>query len=493
LQRTAGNRAVAALLAGAGASRPVLQRAIDRRVRMDFGLRYEKLLAKLRIADKLESEHVDAITALSADGDQDGGWLKREVFHLWDAVETLRLMTKGAWKGMSPRQVVETFVETPKRTYEAVAAAPSALRIQSGSGAAGGGTGGGGFDHPEMASYEAGLAGQLAGAGVENAAIEARIDIALQEIDRAYHAHRAAATRPLDRVALVFVGPEWFFRRPDRPYTKAEQSLVIQRMKAVSRVYPDMVIMPGTIVWGDLKSGRWAGLSNTAPVLWMGEVIRLVHKSADCGDTDGLVTPDAFTAAGSGKADSLFDVANLRFALDICVDHHQKRARREYEARYGEKSLRKGEGVDVHIVTGAGQVASPDSVVAKPGGLVISADASEGLGKVEVVTGAPEKVETGDSKRFRRHYETGRATMETLTGRELSGLQYPLSPGVQAGIKMAKDPKVKEASELAKQYKQVTSLHEPPGAQSASPAQVTVTVVNAGKGEVLDVRKTALN
>lgn len=115
----------------------------------------------------------------------------------------------------------------------------------------------------------------------------------------------------------------------------------------------------------------------------MGDVVRFVHKSADCGDTDGLVTPDAFTAAGSGKADSLFDVANLRFALVICVDHHQKRARREYEARHGEKSLRTGEGVDVHIVTGAGQVANPASVVARPGGLVISADASEGIGKVE--------------------------------------------------------------------------------------------------------------
>ena len=50
-------------------------------------------------------------------------------------------------------------------------------------------------------------------------------------------------------VMPIFQGPEWFFRRPDRPYTPEEKDATIAALAALSADYPNMLIVAGTMLW----------------------------------------------------------------------------------------------------------------------------------------------------------------------------------------------------------------------------------------------------
>jgi hypothetical protein len=252
--------------------------------------------------------------------------------------------------------------------------------------------------------------------GDPNMIPKARLNIVIQEIDKAFIAHRAGplpgGVARLDQIVSVFVGPEWYFRRPDRPYTVAEKNLVVETMRAISAVYPHMVIMPGTIVWAKQPTpGQWKDLTNTAPVFWNGQLLKEMDKAQQCGDVSGLVDLAEYSkTAAKGKVSPMFDVGNLKFAIEICADHQSRRARK----KLGESSLRKGKGVDVHMVTGAGQVSGLASIVAKPGGIVASSDSdlSTRTGEdVKIVTAPPVK---GSSDVTAGTEPTGRA-LTTVT------------------------------------------------------------------------------
>jgi hypothetical protein len=132
----------------------------------------------------------------------------------------------------------------------------------------------------------------------------------------------------------VFVGPEWYFKRTPEPYTEEEYERIIARLRKISVAYPRIVIAPGTIVWRR-KRGKQYQMANTAPVVYGGYVVTVIHKSKVNGDLDGYPDQakkqqewDAFQA--HSPSISFFTVDGVRFALEICGDQSNARARLEH-------------------------------------------------------------------------------------------------------------------------------------------------------------------
>ena len=388
LQRGAGNRAVSRLLDGR-----MLLRSPTPQDRRAFAEKWARLEERLEFAMSLGAADKLVVQELWIAA-QSGGWLQAEVP---DVFARLKQLAEGT-TDLTPAEIVGKAQPDPE--YSAVAAAVHHPGLAGGDqDAPYKGRGGGGFAEPSMTAAEVAEKKRLVAGGLEATpmidlpTVDARINLALTEVDKAFHHHRVQPPPPgvdPDEVVLVYVGPEWFFRRPDRPYTREERDHVVKTITAASRMYPDLVLMPGTIIsaYVDEEVGA-KELTNTAPVALNGKLLTTVDKSDDAGDTAGLVPAALFSAeARKREGSSFFDVGNLRFAIDICVDHQHKRARKELQRDEGEDVLSTGGGADVHIVTGAGQSPERDKLAARVGGLAIGADAqgSGGTAAVREIT-----------------------------------------------------------------------------------------------------------
>lgn len=380
------------------AQQPTIQRAIAPQARKDFAIRYDSLLSRLKFANQLDPNDRQEILDLRLLADQDGGWVAREIPYLHGHLNQLLRLTDGRWVDRQtnnpkpPSTMVKTF-KVPEGNYDMTSFATFAPELQGGNDQSGGGQ----FMNQDMRTREQNEQQRLALLNIPGTDVtaEARINLVNEEIDSVFQRNLLAMQQQNiapERVLTVFVGPEWYFRRPDRPYTRAERNQVIQQMVAISRVYPNMAIMPGTIISADQRVGEWTNLTNTAVVVWNGRLITTIDKGDDCGDSNGLVDPQHFYRAAEGKQrSSLFEIGRIRFALDICVDHHKGRAKQEFLETYGKKSLEKGQGVDVHLVSGAGQHASDKSTTARMGGSVVSSDSTGMGGNLRSVTQSPTK------------------------------------------------------------------------------------------------------
>lgn len=196
--------------------------------------------------------------------------------------------------------------------------------------------------------------------------VKARLNIVTKRILNAYQEH--AKTNPEPTTVFVFLGPEWYFRRPDRPYSRKEKKQVIDSIVAVSALFPNMVIMPGTLISADYsKKKGWYKLTNTAMVAWNGTLLKTIDKQDPNGDEKGLVEISKFKP---GKEKSDFKLGDLKFAIDICQDHNSKRAQKQFQ------------DADVHLVSGWGQYMTGANSSLKPKGIGLSSDSGSVSGTV---------------------------------------------------------------------------------------------------------------
>ena len=103
--------------------------------------------------------------------------------------------------------------------------------------------------------------------------------------------------------ANLFVAPEWLFTGMVRnkagdleaggALTEGEMQAVTRGLAELSGRHPNMVIMPGTILWSKPAVGMFEGKAgsqhadlvfNTSPVMCGGELVHNVYKSVDGGD-----------------------------------------------------------------------------------------------------------------------------------------------------------------------------------------------------------------
>lgn len=225
----------------------------------------------------------------------------------------------------------------------------------------------------------------------------------------------------------LFVAPEWYFRRKDRPYTLQEVTTMLQLLLEKSRSLKSWLIAPGTVFWGEQAGDNWT-VYNMAPVVFEGSLLSVIHKQYEADisndpeqkrtqtwgipESNGLpatvrASNKVIQALGKSPSDSLssgfFSCKNLRFALDICRDHagNERRLKKTIESIANEKiserkiSLSSTSAIDknteeqvcldynaafvhIHILLSCGAEPLKKSNVAGRGGFLIQCDGSAG-------------------------------------------------------------------------------------------------------------------
>lgn len=211
-----------------------------------------------------------------------------------------------------------------------------------------------------------------------------------------------------DKTLKLFMAPEFYFRpaepgdpsQPFNSYSESEANLIkgtVAGLFAEDR-FADWLIVAGTVVWNkpmdwpeslDVKIedksqelGRYYAYYNTAIVTKGGleGPCTFVDKQ-DVSSTDeipkGLAAhrhPDLADILGSfyHRARAVFEVDNVRFGLEICMDHQNGALVQLMKEAVAQKWERTD--VDLHLLTCCGQKAAVPSCVAKPGGYLLHVD-----------------------------------------------------------------------------------------------------------------------
>ncbi|MEU8349390.1 hypothetical protein [Streptomyces sp. NPDC048845] len=226
-----------------------------------------------------------------------------------------------------------------------------------------------GTDYRNLAVYQAGAmlseAGAFTGASADErrqvvatmqqtVTKEADVRIAMMrakitEAHRQFRAQGAGA----DTVGL-FTAPEWYFKRPGTAFSRADKDHIVNEMLKLSAASPGMLIVPGSIVWGE-SSAAGTVLRNGAVAVMNGRIVHETTKRNESADVSGYhPSPEEaarnkradrglgarlktnFERAGEAATDSsTFTMGNLTVSLEICLDHDKKRALEDWKNRGG--------------------------------------------------------------------------------------------------------------------------------------------------------------
>ena len=209
------------------------------------------------------------------------------------------------------------------------------------------------------------------------------------------------------------------------PVSPAERDQVIETFRKISRLYPDMVLVPGTIRSGEhrkSKAGTWKNIRNTAFAVWNGQLMHTHDKLGNAGDTtvEGENNAKGWAKNKESTKSPLFTIGNLQFAIDICADHSTTPGRAKAATQ---KSGRK---TDVHLVTSAGTSMTAESSATGEGtGFAMGAD-----------------IETNGARGFRgpKAVEgtvlTGSATTKQNKGKPTVLTYFPPAPRLIRGARL---------------------------------------------------------
>jgi len=198
----------------------------------------------------------------------------------------------------------------------------------------------------------------------------------------------------------IFLAPEWCFQKQHDKnkanaqfHTAKDLELIIEGMKAVSSKFPNLLIIPGTVIWSIPHSAKGAIIYNTAFVFLGGNLHHTYHKSDWGGDTAGPGTfattmrvdgvaggwgntlRSSYKTKKGGKTQTVqtnthfFECGGRIFGVEVCADHIAEMMRTEYTEKW-----KNGKGLDIHIVVACGMAPKPEGVVAKKDGYIIACE-----------------------------------------------------------------------------------------------------------------------
>lgn len=221
-------------------------------------------------------------------------------------------------------------------------------------------------------------------------------------------------------VVGLFTAAEWFFRRPYAPYSAADKEKIINGVRSLSSTHPNMLIVPGSILWGGENEQGLATLNNTGIAVMNGRLLHTTNKFGEGMDIESYKYPlktayvddkhenpaisglnkqrqallkqrtqewlrgggrvsstvraeDAPPSQEDNKADSsFFTVGDLTMSLEICGDHGglSRRALNELNGQNVQT-----DGAHVQIVVSVGSSLSNKGKAIREGGIGVGTDA----------------------------------------------------------------------------------------------------------------------
>lgn len=169
----------------------------------------------------------------------------------------------------------------------------------------------------------------------------------------------------------IFLGTEWKFLA--KGY--AEFFSLLDSLSSMSRLYPGVTCIPGSIGWFDPETHL---CFNTLPIFENGRLIALYSKRHEKQDMDtvaSLYEVDRQTMRWAAKEESeIFDdfIRNtcllgngLALGIEICNDHVNDTVKEEYRRQFP-----RGEGLDLHLVMAHGSQLGLPRLAVRRGGSV---------------------------------------------------------------------------------------------------------------------------
>lgn len=157
---------------------------------------------------------------------------------------------------------------------------------------------------------------------------------------RQLKAENTAAQARGEQIMHVFIAPEWYFRRGNRPHEQSDMIQILNLLKdllnndASYTACQKWMIIPGSIFWGVQfaeERDRWY-VFNSVPVFWRGDFSTYVKRNeADIEPTlkkTGKHAWGAYAADRVGRSilqemtqDCMYTIGQYRFGMEVCRDH----------------------------------------------------------------------------------------------------------------------------------------------------------------------------
>lgn len=215
------------------------------------------------------------------------------------------------------------------------------------------------------------------GSGALLESVEYSLQIGLNEL----------ANKTKEVIHPIFIGNEWRFMAADANDFIA----ALDDIAEVSKKYPEILFIPGSIAWTietnpDPKGdGPRYTAFNTMPVFSNGQLIHLYHKKFEKQDIQTLsrvfkIKQQDFAwgpkdSVLKGPIDSFnantFLYNNTVFATEICNDHVNNAAKKDYHERN-----ENGSGVNIQILMAHGTIPGPQRATTTDGGYLAYVDHS---------------------------------------------------------------------------------------------------------------------
>jgi len=239
------------------------------------------------------------------------------------------------------------------------------------------------------APEESQTACRIQGVPLETVA-EASLELGLQKLTA------EGSTHP------VFIGTEWAFMSdsPEKMYQ------TLNRLSQISRKYPHVTFMPGSIAWFQKIHRESYACFNTLPVFENGRLVALYHKRYEKMDLDTIANVFkkkrgtlSWALSDPTTKEQLLDYnSNLMvsgkgqlFAFEICNDHINLAAQDDYVKRAAT-----GLGADVHVLMAHGSILNNVRTCTHNGSLVAyidhSTSAQTSLATLQIAKGNEERI-----------------------------------------------------------------------------------------------------
>jgi hypothetical protein len=178
----------------------------------------------------------------------------------------------------------------------------------------------------------------------------------------------------------LIVASEWYFRPPGRAYTIAEKNAIVTGVEAVSRAFPDWLMVPGSIYWSpDPPAQPIVRVYNQAVVLFAGNVIQTRTKRNEHDipvqtvdhETWGMNFPAVLPPgiAPASLQPAIFAHAGRDYCVDICRDHFVGEGACGFAA-----TAPASPGAHVYVVTSNNTAITPEFVAARHNGILVHCD-----------------------------------------------------------------------------------------------------------------------
>jgi len=171
---------------------------------------------------------------------------------------------------------------------------------------------------------------------------------------------------------MMFLAPEHLFRCSSTRMANsaADSEAIVHAVRQFSASYPDLMVVPGTIVWLEEKKlaghfGRKHLARNSAFVFCNGQLVFRYDKHHDAGELLDVEKQNAKFLPGQLLGS--FNLWGLNFGIEICKDHA--------EQHLVKQATDHGVGkFDIHMIISSTIHNIGNSLHVKDGGLIIHSD-----------------------------------------------------------------------------------------------------------------------